>query len=227
MVTKGTYSTITVAIFGIPLSALPSSQFSVTTSNASIPATTSPITSGNPAIPLLASRTTPISRPTSETPAKVIIDFFLYQEPNDFHENLNLIKQAELSSPSSQESKQLEPPVKASACIHNEPVGLYEDGEIQDIDYEEISSNEDLFSDMEEEELSEKQTRNQASDINERTTEFAELNWKFEVSELFSLENAQLFEKMRLTDPTLTIFQVANLFCFYPNICYSGLNTST
>ncbi|KAF8563926.1 hypothetical protein P879_09699 [Paragonimus westermani] len=220
---RGRYSTLTVAIFGIPTISL--SQTIQGGTNLSIPP---------PQIGLVTS----VSVGDIPTGILVILTQVFLLAPVVYEETGNASFAPSLvpSSPEIQPSwtqvetttaNQREPPEPSTKQVGGlqsefasadkvedvyesaiDAGGLYEDGEIQDIDYEEISSNEELFSDTDDIDAIE-DGRQPTDQFTQDDPRLARCYWRFNPwSMAAKCATGSVAERLRIPDPTMTLFQL-------------------
>ncbi|KAF7260041.1 hypothetical protein EG68_02751 [Paragonimus skrjabini miyazakii] len=208
---RGRYSTLTIAIFGIPTISL--SQTIQGGTNLSIPP---------PQIGLV----------TSVSVGDISTAPVVYEETGSTSFAPSLLRSSPEIQPSwtqvetttANQRESLEPNTKPVGGLQSEFAsedrvedvyesavdtgGLYEDGEIQDIDYEEISSNEELFSDTDDIDAIE-DGRQPTDQFTEDDPRLARCYWRFNPwSMAAKCATGSLAERVRIPDPTMTLFQL-------------------
>ncbi|CAH8677303.1 unnamed protein product [Schistosoma haematobium] len=203
---RGMYSTLTIALFGLPTMSL-SVQSLAPATNLSIPPPTMGLTIG-------AVETTtsgfyaPNKIPEIQTEQKPDV-------PNSYmkSQTLNVCSlqlESDQSSVLPVTETELEEKVDDPKALNTEPAGIYEDGEIQDVDYEEISSNEEVFSEIEDgENLEIGDQQSDIEEVNEIESQISSCQWRFNPFDLID-QYTTVFscEFHRIADPTLTLFQL-------------------
>uniref|UniRef100_A0A5K4ETU3 VIR_N domain-containing protein n=1 Tax=Schistosoma mansoni TaxID=6183 RepID=A0A5K4ETU3_SCHMA len=215
---RGMYSTLTIALFGLPTMSL-SVQSLTPATNLSIPPPTMGLTIG-------AVETTtsgfyaPNKIPEIQTEQKPDVSSnwqqCSVQTPSDSYMKSQTLNVCSLQPESGQSSvlpvteTELEEKADYSKSLNTETAGIYEDGEIQDVDYEEISSNEELFSEIEDgENLEIGDQQSDIEEVNEIESQISSCQWRFNPFDLIN-QYTTVFscEFHRIADPTLTLFQL-------------------
>ncbi|XP_018645856.1 hypothetical protein Smp_153720 [Schistosoma mansoni] len=215
---RGMYSTLTIALFGLPTMSL-SVQSLTPATNLSIPPPTMGLTIG-------AVETTtsgfyaPNKIPEIQTEQKPDVSSnwqqCSVQTPSDSYMKSQTLNVCSLQPESGQSSvlpvteTELEEKADDSKSLNTETAGIYEDGEIQDVDYEEISSNEELFSEIEDgENLEIGDQQSDIEEVNEIESQISSCQWRFNPFDLIN-QYTTVFscEFHRIADPTLTLFQL-------------------
>ncbi|VDP42419.1 unnamed protein product [Schistosoma mattheei] len=218
---RGMYSTLTIALFGLPTMSL-SVQSLAPATNLSIPPPTMGLTIG-------AVETTtsgfyaPNKIPEIQTEQKPDVSSnwqqCSVQTSADSYMKSQTLNVCSLQLESDQSSvlpvteTELEEKVDDPKALNTEPAGIYEDGEIQDVDYEEISSNEEVFSEIEDgENLEIGDQQSDIEEVNEIESQISSCQWRFNPFDLID-QYTTVFscEFHRIADPTLTLFQ---LYCW-------------
>ncbi|CAH8641289.1 unnamed protein product [Schistosoma intercalatum] len=215
---RGMYSTLTIALFGLPTMSL-SVQSLAPATNLSIPPPTMGLTIG-------AVETTtsgfygPNKIPEIQTEQKPDVSSnwqqCSVQTSADSYMKSQTLNVCSLQLESDQSSvlpvteTELEEKVDDPKALNTEPAGIYEDGEIQDVDYEEISSNEEVFSEIEDgENLEIGDQQSDIEEVNEIESQISSCQWRFNPFDLID-QYTTVFscEFHRIADPTLTLFQL-------------------
>ncbi|CAH8660049.1 unnamed protein product [Schistosoma curassoni] len=215
---RGMYSTLTIALFGLPTMSL-SVQSLAPATNLSIPPPTMGLTIG-------AVETTtsgfyaPNKIPEIQTEQKPDVPSnwqqCSVQTSADSYMKSQTLNVCSLQLESDQSSvlpvteTELEEKVDDPKALNTEPAGIYEDGEIQDVDYEEISSNEEVFSEIEDgENLEIGDQQSDIEEVNEIESQISSCQWRFNPFDLID-QYTTVFscEFHRIADPTLTLFQL-------------------
>ncbi|CAH8678563.1 unnamed protein product [Schistosoma rodhaini] len=215
---RGMYSTLTIALFGLPTMSL-SVQSLTPATNLSIPPPTMGLTIG-------AVETTtsgfyaPNKIPELQTEQKPDVSSnwqqCSVQTTSDSYMKSQTLNVCSLQPESGQSSvlpvteTELEEKADDSKSLNTETAGVYEDGEMQDVDYEEISSNEELFSEIEDgENLEIGDQQSDIEEVNEIEPQISSCQWRFNPFDLIN-QYSTVFscEFHRIADPTLTLFQL-------------------
>ncbi|CAL8105458.1 unnamed protein product [Calicophoron daubneyi] len=222
---RGQYSTLTVAVFGLP--ALPLNQALQHGNPMSVPPPQMglPIPVGGPASSVFqaagenkgsfAPPTVTQSSPMTSMGTSKTVEL---DAPHTWTSENAPGTVGDVGPPQLTSDSQDLHPVNSETVVdlkpdENKPVsqevgGLYEDGEIQDIDYEEISSNEELFSEIEEGDAAE-DTKRSFEELDENDPRFAQCRWRFNPWGMALRGNTgSSDERLRIPDPTWTLFQV-------------------
>ncbi|TGZ70941.1 hypothetical protein CRM22_002906 [Opisthorchis felineus] len=214
---RGRYSTLTVAIFGIP--ALSLNQTLPPETNLSVPPPQLGLTTPASSAPTYQTTETPIFVQSAATALASSTDV----QPSWSGESAGSLSQQK-QPPSQSKQLSIDTVISRNERPHtpfaadeekkddiSEPQpdggGLYEDGEIQDIDYEEISSNEEIFSDADDADLAE-EDRHSTDLFRENDPCFNRCFWRFNPWTMASKgETGSANERLRIPDPTMTLFQ--------------------
>ncbi|CAH8660672.1 unnamed protein product [Heterobilharzia americana] len=216
---RGMYSTLTVALFGLPPMSL-SVQSLAPATNLSIPPPTIGITLG------CVETTTPMfyapnkvpeiqTEQNSDVPTTWQQCNVQSNLPESYAktETLNICSIQSVTDPTSVHpivENELEEKIDEQKTMNMETTGLYEDGEIQDVDYEEISSNEELFSEIDDSEnLEIGDQQSNIEEVNEIESQISSCQWRFNPFDLINqYTNGFSCEFHRIADPTLTLFEL-------------------
>ncbi|CAH8569068.1 unnamed protein product [Schistosoma turkestanicum] len=215
---RGMYSTLTIALFGLPAMSL-SVQSLAPATNLSIPpptiglnigaveTTTSGFYASNK-IPEIQTEPKPdVSGNWQQCNVQTPSNSFMNSQPLNI---CSLQPESEQSSVIPVTETELEDKVDDSKTLSAETAGIYEDGEIQDVDYEEISSNEELFSEIEDgENLEIGDQQSDIEEVNEIESQISSCQWRFNPFDLVNQYTTGFScEFHRIADPTLTLFQL-------------------
>ncbi|CAI2735815.1 unnamed protein product [Schistosoma spindalis] len=215
---RGMYSTLTIALFGLPTMSL-SVQSLAPATNLSIPPPTMGLTIGavetttsgfyaSNKIPEIQTEQKPdVSSNWQQCSVQATADSYMKSQTLNV---CSLQPESDQSSVLPVTETELEEKVDDSKALNTEPAGIYEDGEIQDVDYEEISSNEELFSEIEDgENLEIGDQQSDIEEVNEIESQISSCQWRFNPFDLID-QYTTVFscEFHRIADPTLTLFQL-------------------
>ncbi|CAH8825008.1 unnamed protein product [Trichobilharzia szidati] len=216
---RGVYSTLTVALFGFPAVSVPVQSLAPAT-NLSIPPPTAGINIG--AVEAANSGYYNLNKvPGIQTEQKPDVpnNWQQYHSQTNSTESYmksqslnvcSLQPESELSSIHPVTEADLEEKVDDQKTMNIESAVLYEDGEIQDVDYEEISSNEELFSEIEDgENLEIGDHQSDVEEIREIESHISSYQWRFNPFDLINqYSNVFSCDFRRIADPTITLFEL-------------------
>ncbi|TNN20338.1 Protein virilizer isoform 2 [Schistosoma japonicum] len=218
MLFRGMYSTLTIALFGLPSMSL-SVQSLAPATNLSIPppaigltietveTTTSGFYAPNKIPEIQAEQKPDVSGNWQQCGVQTTSES--YGKPQTMN-ICSLQSESDQSFVHPVTETEIEDKMNDSKVLNTETAGLYEDGEIQDVDYEEISSNEELFSEIDDgENLEIGDQQSNIEEINEFESQILSCQWRFNPFDLINQYTTGFTcEFHRIADPTLTLFQL-------------------